>query len=279
MTSRLPAHGTLYRYGGPKNGAWEACRCPKCVAFHSRACTLRAIARLKGEPPLYPAGPLVDHINLLLDSGMTYRLIATRARVARSTVSYLARGINKGCQRAKALRILAVRPADFDEVAERSVLGSERRVRALYAIGHGATAIAAAANLDTTTISYIANGHWKTINGRTAAAVREAYRHLAWRPGSSAPAKRRALRGGWDNPLAWGGDMDDPAARPERAEPSSVKAVSMRPDVEHLLRAGEAADAVCDRTGASSSYVRQIAAELSGKPRIRSHKTDMRKAA
>jgi uncharacterized protein YerC len=276
---KLPDHGTLYRYNGPKNGQWAPCRCPKCVAFHSRACTLREIARLKGEPPLYPAGPLVEHINYLLDSGMSYRLIASRAEVARGTVSYLARGISKGCHRAKALRILAVKPADFDEVAERSVLGSERRVRALYAIGHGAAAIAAAAKLDATTISYIANGHWKTINGRTAGAIREAYRQLAWTPGRSGPAKRRARRGGWDHPLAWDGDMDDPATQPEAAEPKGLKPVSMRPDVEHLLRSGEAIDGVQARTGASQSYIRQVAADIDGRPRERSRKTDMRKAA
>jgi uncharacterized protein YerC len=269
MNRKLPAHGTLYRYNGPKSGEWPACRCRKCVAFHSRACTLREIARLKGEPPLYPAAPLVEHINRLLDSGMTYRLIASRAGVARGTVSYLVRGISKGCHRAKALRILAVQPGDFDEVAERSVLGSERRVRALYAIGHGAMAIAAAAGLDATTVSYIANGHWNTINGRTAAAIRQAYRQLAWKPGTSAPAKRRALRGGWDHPLAWDGDMDDPATQPEACESTALKPVSKRPDVEHLLRAGEAADVVRARTGASRSYVRQIAAELDGRPRIR----------
>lgn len=277
MTTKLPAHGTLYRYTGPKNGTWPPCRCRKCVAFHSRSCTLREIARLRGEPPLHPAGPVVEHINRCLASGMSCRLIADRAGVARATVSYLARGISKGCHRAKALRILAVHPGDFDQVAERSVLGSERRVRALYAIGHGATAISVAASLDAATVSYIANGHWKTINGRTAAAIQQAYRQLAWTPGTSAPAKRRARRGGWDHPLAWNGDMDDPATRPEPTGSEGLKQVSMRPDVEHLLRSGEAESSIQRRTGASSSYVRQIAGDIAGRPRDR--KTDMRKAA
>jgi hypothetical protein len=260
VTSRpIPAHGTLYRYNGPRNGAWAPCRCPKCVARHSRACALRDLARLRGEPPLHPAGPLVEHIEMLVDSGMTYRLIAARANVARGTVSYLARGISKGCHRAKALRILAVQPADLDEISLRPVLGSERRVRALYAIGHGPASIAKASGLDPTTISYIANGHWSLIGGRVAFAVQRAYRLLASRPGNSAPARRRARQMGWNGPLAWD-DIDDPNEQPEVSEPYKPIAKGGRDDlrrqeIRHLLDCGESVAAIAKQMGCNEKYI------------------------
>lgn len=270
MTSKtLPLHGTLYRYTGPKDRSWDPCRCPKCVAFHAKACKRRDFERASGNPPSLPIEPVAAHIDMLIASGMSYSLIGARAGVARKSVSKVHQRHGKFCHRQTAIRIQAVKPADFNETANRPAAGTIRRIQALYAIGHGAKAIASISGLPEQTISLLANSQWRTVSGSIAGPVRAAYQQLAWRAGSSAKARARAARLGWHSPIAWG-DIDNPATQPE-AEPAGLLNVreSKRAEVEHLLRSGEAQAAVRDRTGASPSYIRQIAAELDGRPRIR----------
>lgn len=262
-TRKLPPHGTQSRYKGDRKGAWPGCRCTKCKAAHNKACHQRALAHLKGEPPLYPRQPLLDHIEKLHAAGMSYSLIARRANVSDSTILYIARGLTKNTQREKALRILAVQPGDFDAVAERPTFGSRRRVQALYAIGHNPTTIAAAAGLSESTISHLANGRYQHIDGPTAAAVRIAYQKLAWVQGASRKAKARAAAQGWCSPLAWDDDIDDPNAKPEALE--AYKPIplngrdSMRVDeIRHLLRLGESTASIARQMKANEKYIRDL---------------------
>ncbi|MYU30652.1 hypothetical protein [Streptomyces reticuli] len=212
---KLPPHGTEYRYRGPADGSWPGCRCPKCKHAQARGGKARALARLRGEGPLHPGAPVVEHITKLHDEyGMSYALIARRANVADATITYLVRGITKNPKRDKALRILAVKPADFDTSAYRPAFMSIRRLRALYFLGHNPTTIGAAANLDPSTISHVANGRYTTVEAATDLGIRRAYSLLSTSTGTSAKAKRRALALGWHGPLAWDA-IDDPACEPE----------------------------------------------------------------
>jgi hypothetical protein len=266
----MPAHGTLYRYTGPKDHSWDPCRCPQCVAFHAKACKVRDFERTSGNPPSVPIEPVAAHVDMLIASGMSYSLIAARAGVSRNSVAKVHQRRGKFCHRQIAARIRSVKPSDFDEAANRPAAGTVRRVQALYAIGHGAKAIASVSGLPEQTISLLANGYWKTVSGSIAQAIRAAYQQLAWRPGPSPKARTRAAKLGWHSPLDWC-DIDDPAAQPEQSGPGLVSEVrrTKRAEVEHLLRGGESQAAVRNRTGASHSYIRQIAAELDGRPRIR----------
>jgi hypothetical protein len=264
----LPAHGTQYRYRGSRTGAWPGCRCTKCTLAHNRAQKGRALAHLAGQPPLYPAEPLVAHIKELASSGMSHALIARRANVAAATISYLTRGLTKSCQRDKALRILAVKPNDFDELAERPSLGSRRRVQALYAIGHNPITIAAAAELDDSTVSHLANGRHDTTDGRTAAAIRQAYQRLASTPGTSRKAKHRAGSLGWRDPQWWEdyGRIDDPNFDPDKADAAigfRERAKLRREEIIHLAWCGHEPEQILDRLDneVSISTVRQIVQE------------------
>lgn len=212
---KIPAHGTQYRYKGPHNGAWQPCRCTTCVRAHTRAGTLRALAHLNGTPPLHPAGPVLEHIALLNASGMKNDLIARRAGVAASTLSYLTRGLTKSLRRENALKILAVLPGDFDDTAYKPALGSVRRVRALYAIGHNHTTIAAIAGLDQSMVSHIANDYYQQLSGRVARAIAYTYQQLKFTPGTSRRAVQVARAADWASPLGWDGNIDDPAAIPD----------------------------------------------------------------
>lgn len=260
---KIPDHGTQSRYKGARNGAWPGCRCTKCKSAHNKACHQRTLAHLAGQPPLYPREPLVQHIETLHSAGMSYGLIARRANVSTSTVRYLVRGLTKSCQRDKALRILAVQPRDFDETAERPTLGSRRRVQALYAIGHNPEAISKVSGLSVSTISHLANGRYQQIDGASAASVRAAYQKLAWVPGMSRKAKARARQMGWLGPLAWDGDMDDPATQPEVADPYRPQLANgrdsmRRAEIKHLLDLGESVHSIARQMGANEKYIRDL---------------------
>lgn len=214
-TRPLPSHGTQTRYKGARNGSYPPCRCDACKRAHSIGCKKRTLAHLAGQPPLYPGEPLRAHVQHLIERGMSRDLIARRAHVSHATISYLIRGLTQSCRREQALRILAVTPGDFDPVAERPVAGSMRRIRAMYWMGHNPATIAARSGVGISTISHIANGHQQIVQGPVAAAIAAAYRALSTRPGTSTKARRRAIDLGWHGPLAWGGDIDDPAAQPD----------------------------------------------------------------
>lgn len=281
-TRRVPSHGTPSRYKGARDGYFPPCRCRACTHAHSTACTRRALAHLAGTPPLYPGEPLRQHVQTLIDTGMSYDLIARRANVAAATISYLMRGLTQSCRRDRALRILAVTPGDFDAPAERPVLGSMRRIRALYAIGHNHETIGAAAGLAPSVISHIANGHHQIVRGTNAAAIHAAYRTLAWQTGTSSRARSRARAGGWAGPLAWDpSTIDDPSAQPDLTDVPdpdlnrNERAAQRRDEIWLLHTACISDEEIAARVGLGVSTVEAIRKELrTGKKRDRSAKTE-----
>ncbi|MET8113741.1 hypothetical protein [Streptomyces prasinus] len=250
---KLPPHGTEYRYRGPKDGAWPGCRCTKCTRAQSRGGKARAVARLRGEGPLHPGTPVVEHIKKLHDEyGMSYALIARRASVSDATVTYLVRGITKNPKRDKALRILAVKPADFDAEAIRPAIGTVRRIRALYVIGHNPKTIGAAADLDESAVSHLANGRHATVLPATENKIRRAYSKLSTTPGPSEKARQRAAAQKWHGPLSWD-DIDDPNCQPENAGAKFVarrhKALIDPQKVARLTAIGRTAEQIANELG------------------------------
>lgn len=254
MTAKPPAHGSEARY--------RTCRCPACRRAQTRACQLRELAHLAGRPPMYPREPLMAHIRSLHESGMSTNVIARRAGVPEATLRGFVNGHTNKIRRPHALAVLAVPPRDFDIKAWHAPLGTVRRVRALYAIGHSPDDIAATAGLCRSLISTVAHGRKDRLSGKTVEAVRLAYRQLAWKPGSSTITRRRAAQQGWHGPLDWDGDIDDPATQPEQADAEPEPRSTKRDEVRHLLLSGESVRTAHERTGASLSYVRQLAQEV-----------------
>jgi plasmid maintenance system antidote protein VapI len=215
-TKPLPPHGSERRYKGTRNGSRPPCRCDKCKRANRLAAIARERNRLNGIPNMISRDILLPHIRMLTASGMSQELIARRAQVAQTTISYLVIGRNQSCQRDKALRILAVQPGVFDDIAERPALTSTRQLQALYAIGHSRITIAANTGLHEATISDIANGKYTKVDGSTATAITLAYRRLGEVHGTSWKSRLRAREEGWAPPAAWDDDtIDDPEAAPE----------------------------------------------------------------
>lgn len=269
MTSQrpFPRHGSETRYKGARNGSYPPCRCSKCQRAHTRACARRTLAHLAGTPPLYPAGPLREHVTMLVAARMSHELIARRARVSPSTIRYLMAGKSKSCLREQALRILAVTPGDWDGQCARPVDGTRRRIQAMYWMGHSLDAIIAASGIGHNTISGIANGRHTVVKTATAAGIARAYRQLSARQGGSERAAKFARARGWHGPLAWGDDIDNPEALPDTAEtPDPVLnrdelAAERRDEIWLLATGGADAAEIAARVGMSPNSVRTIRAE------------------
>lgn len=257
--TNLPPHGTPYRYRG-RTGAWPGCRCQPCTRAHSRACKQRELARLSGNPPLYPGDPVIAHVKALNAVGMSNDLVARQAGVSPNLLSGLMRGLTQSCQRKTALRLLAVQPGDFDEIAEVPCTGSSRRLQALYAMGHSQRAIAEATGLCESSVSHIANAKTRKVDASTVAAVSRAYEQLAGTSGSSATARRRARSMGWRDPLWWEdmGHIDDPTFDPDTAERPLNKqeqGALRASEILHLASFGATSEEIATRLGLGRDYV------------------------
>lgn len=261
MNRPIPPHGTEARYKGTRQGR-PGCRCAACVRGSRNANIRRAQRRSALGSNLVDAAVLLEHINKLKAAGLTQCAIARQAGVSASTVSYVVLGRTQAVHRPKAERILAVQPTAVDPLSDRSALGATRRIRALYAIGHGQTSIAANSPLALATVSEIANGRYRQISPRIDDQVRAAYRQLAQTPGRSHKAKWRAAQEGWPGPLAWD-DIDNPTEQPdvddEPAAPELCRdelAVVIASEVAHLASFGTSAHEIARRVGRSEKYIR-----------------------
>ena len=248
----LPPHGTDARYKGNRTGTRPPCRCTQCTRAHRRADLERELRRQRGERNLIPREEDLPHIQMLRASGMSQTLIARQAGVSQAVISYITTGRNKTVQTEKARRILAVQPRRFDGNAERPAIGSIRRIRALYSLGHSRADIAALSGLSFASISCLADGRWKILDNKAATALADAYRQLANRRGTSWKNERRAAAEGWHGPLAWD-DIDDPNEQPDTS--GVVRLVKRRKgavdleQVAYLTRLGRSAEQIAAEIG------------------------------
>ncbi|MFJ2676346.1 helix-turn-helix domain-containing protein [Streptomyces sp. NPDC087525] len=216
MNTRIPPHGSEGRYKGTRSGSRPPCRCQVCIRGNRLANIRRERARTSGQGNLVDCTVINEHLDRLKESGMSQMTIARQAGVSQTTISYIVNGKTRACQRDKAQRILAVTPGSFDLLSEMPMLAIQRKLQALYALGHGQLAIAAAGSLNHSTVSHIVNGRYSKIDGSTAAKAEAAYTKLSNTPGASWKAKARARKFQWAPPAAWDDDsFDDPNAHPD----------------------------------------------------------------
>lgn len=275
MTRPIPRHGTEGRYKGCKCGCRPACRCSTCIRGAYLANIQRARVRAVHGSNLIDRDVLLKHVTTLKASGMSQLLIGRLAGVSGSTISYIVNGRVSGVQRSKALRILAVRPGTFDDVADRPVLGSRRRLQALYAMGHGAQAIGELAGLHPEPLYDIAHGRTRVIASRVAIGIQAAYRELASRPGDNIRARRIADRNGWHGPLAWD-DIDNPDEQPDTDTGEEVPLFrSLAEDGLWLEAQGYTRGQAAERLGVTKNNLQACISRARRRPET----TDYREAA
>lgn len=199
-----------------------------------------------------------EHIESLLSLGWSLRAIADAAGISPTTVSRQYRGLEQKITIRMERAILSV---SADKARDRSgrefvpAVGVRRRIHALYAIGHTAETVAAACDLDATSVRNAVNAPGEWITWEKANQVSLAYDRL-WNVAGPSPHNRgRAVSLGWAPPLAWDDEtIDDPAAKPQYGarskRPGGGRPVAeVIDDVEHLLDAGVALTGMAERLG------------------------------
>lgn len=234
-------HTPQHRHGTDTAYRQDRCRCRECSRARARAERSRRLRRRVEGPQIINADPVREHIaTLIRKHGVTLKAIATVAGVSTSVIddfspSAVKRGHMPGISRRVAKAILSttieeVLAVPTSQGARIDGLGTQRRVRALYAVGWSYDQIGTAAGLSARTVSRIAQTPEKRTQARVAQAVKEAFERMSGfgpstfdTPEAEREAKRRREAGarlGWAPPAAWT-NPDDPKEEPRglRREP------------------------------------------------------------
>jgi DNA-binding CsgD family transcriptional regulator len=164
----------------------------------------------------------LEHLAALRATGLSVDAIAALSGVPRATIGNLAypSDVNrhrKGILPATRDRILAIPLWDFTHVPDRysvSATGTERRLRALVAIGYTGESIAAELGVSYQRIGALTRGR-RCVTARLNRRISDLYERQAHIPGPSPLAAKRARSKGWATALAWEDqDIEDPATQP-----------------------------------------------------------------
>lgn len=263
-TRELPPHGTYARARGNHRSGAQRCHCYPCRAAEGAYAKRRKFLKASGRPLLADAAPIAAHLKRLTTAGDSLTVIAEQIGYSRSTLANITSGRTKKVRSALADKILAIQPGNA-MASNKSVpaIGSIRRLRALSAIGHYLKDIAAAADIEHSTASYLLNGHPETIHYELAQRINRGYRQLSTRRGTSARSMRRAEREQWAPPAAWDDDqIDDPNGTPDTGDAAAMTRDELgayrRQEIAHLASFGIPEHEIAQRLGMSPHYVHDL---------------------
>lgn len=217
-------HGTHTTY------VLDQCRCRPCADANGRYERARSRAHAYGRyDRLTDAQPVRDHIRALQADGLGLKTVAACAGVSNATVTRIIYG-RKGqppSQRVSkdvAAKILSLTAGQAADAAVVDGTGTQRRLRALVAIGWSQTKLAARVGMTLHRLNQVVLADDPHITVATRRAVTALYDRL-W--DATPPAQDKASRvartrarnyaaaRGWAVPLAWDDSaIDDPQARP-----------------------------------------------------------------
>jgi hypothetical protein len=168
-----------------------------------------------------PVGPVLEHIDVLIDAGLSRSAVAALAGTTTTWMRRAARPGRKWVESPVAAAVLAipvpVAPQHLAPGGSRvDATGTVRRLQALTALGY--TQEAVLARLGVSGWGHcLWSGRRRLVNAATARRVERLYEELCMTPAPPSPgatrARNTAARRGYPPPLAWD-DIDDPDARP-----------------------------------------------------------------
>ncbi|WP_349318892.1 hypothetical protein [Mycolicibacterium canariasense] len=198
-------------------------RC-KNVAIRSRRgmCNKHYEAWLAVNRPV-DADLVRAHLQRLRAANMGYRRIAELACVGQTTVCDILspkRGLRRFVSAPVARAILAVNP-DRDRPAKMNPTGAIRRVQAMRAHGFTDGQIGSAISVRKCNLWKYLQGTAAWIRPETHDRIDAAFQTLCAQPMPTGwvaeRARRRAQKRGYVPAFAWGDDIDDPDAKPDRS--------------------------------------------------------------
>jgi hypothetical protein len=160
--------------------------------------------------------------------------------------------VNHGCRcedarldrnRQDKLRRASTKPAYVDGT------GVARKLQALSALGWSTQDLAGRLGIDERSVRFWRGGHYPTVTPKTATTVGKLYEQLQGTEGPSPRSRENATRTGWAPPLLWHErNIDDPAAQPERDQPSPSRGVDLD-EVRFLESCRESRAEIAKRMG------------------------------
>jgi AraC-like DNA-binding protein len=254
---QLHGHGTRGCY-------LRGCRRPECAEAHRRYCKAYRSTTYKTGPLRVDAAPAARACRAMADAGWSEHQIAAAAGCSEKAVHCLLAGLHPTVTAATANKILRADPRLLDTPPWTYVdaTGTTRRCRALFAMGYFVADIAAAAGITRDPLSRILNQDPGIVRANTAQSITAVYIRWSRTPGPSKRNRTLAMQRGWHSPIAWGDDIDDPAAVPECAlegPPLAHRAAAQERAAEalHLFRLKVTPPEIAARTGLSVSRVRE----------------------
>ncbi|MHC3427229.1 helix-turn-helix domain-containing protein [Streptomyces sp. DT18] len=263
MNTEHTPSAACYRHG---------CRRDECRGAYRRYRKALELDRLRGHHHTVGAAQVRVHIQRLQALGWTNKQIGQAAGISRSAVSAILRKRTEvTTATARSIFEIRLRRAPTTAGDWTDPTGSQRRLRALAALGYNLIDLAPQLNLNASWLYKVARGSAQHIAGADALRIAALYRRLVRTPppvGASAERIRtRAARLGWHGPTAWGSDIDDPRCEPEvdDTEPRGIRERVDETEVARLLADGLSDD--------------EIAAELGCHPRTISRARDRLRVA
>lgn len=261
---------TTHHHGNRVTYITHKCRCTPCTTANRNAERARSRAKLYGRYDRFLPGDLVrTHLRTLMNQGMGWKTISTRAGVATSTTYAILYGKHLAApthpehrpprikvSRPVAEKLLAVTLTLAPSAVVPNV-GTARRLQALMAIGYSGEYLARRLGMSRANIGPVIHAT-RDVTSATHAAVVGLYDDL-WdqtpAARTSTKTRRLAARYGWVPPMAWDDDaMDNPDATPQAPEVGRSRRWHIE-DAQWLLDSGMSAEAVAQQLGVEPATI------------------------
>lgn len=217
-----------------------------------------------------PVAEVAEHIQHLMDAGVSQYSIARTAGVSWYTLNRIRHGERDKVLAVTAKKILEVRPQRITDIPECALVdptGLMRRLRALTAIGYTANHLSRELGMSATQVLRYLQGV-ESVRFESDKAVKELFDRLQMSPlprgRSTSRAMNDAARNGWVPPLAWDeNSIDDPAAEPFGVRVELVKLPrAERVEDYHEMRSWGLSDArIAERLGVGEKYLLKLVGE------------------
>lgn len=256
-TKPLPPHGSHPRYRG--NADRPPCRCTICRQGESRRAKQRRYLHAIGQPGLIPVEPVALHLEILRAGGASLVAVAEAAHCTPDMLSRILGNQFERIHRDLASRITAVTLTQaIDYRRPVPILGSARRLQALYAVGHGLKEIVDHTGLTRQFLAGVVSQAKPTISLGSADLINACWHALKDTEGGCTRNRNRAAREGWLRPDQWVDDDIDcleEEAAPGQAAPQELSRAACIAICRDLTLEGCTAEEIAARIGRSTRTV------------------------